>query len=502
MKQCLIILTFIFRALLSHAQEGFDVVVDRPQEFIESYGAPALEFDNQKIYCMARAGYRSFYGRTAFLDQFDNNGNLLSSNYFVDSINGLLPYDAIVKNQFAYVAGAQLIAKDTLFHAFIGKFNSKMDTIWNNTFRSKENRNFTAFAKISVSKNRNIALVGVDNQNRQSGSTDPKRNNSIFMLLDSLGNVINYHCLPKTNQNDLEAYQSIVEDAEGNYYACGFILAWKNIPFIAKYDKNGNFLWRKDYKDPIYAEAIFDGKLLKNGNLMFVGCNYIDFFSTIYNQYILEIDTSGKVVRRNYLFKDRYNSYVDRCVQDDDGNFICSGQTSKDERTPSKAWLIKFTPQGDSLWERQFDSRRANLNSVFNDIVRSLDGGYIMTGTNWIQENNSSRAWIVKTDSNGCIVPGCTTGFITEREPHKDLFLLSPNPTQDYVNVYMNDVEFYDRKYDLYLYDQQGRIVQRHVVQGRVTQLDLSSLSAGMYYYRIVDERNKVRQSGKVVVNG
>ena len=125
-----------------------------------------------------------------------------------------------------------------------------------------------------------------------------------------------------------------------------------------------------------------------------------------------------------------------------------------------------------------------------------------MTGTNWIPENNSSRAWIVKTDSNGCIVPGCTTGFITEREPHKDLFLLSPNPTQDYVNVYINDVEFYDRKYDLYLYDQQGRIVQHQVVQGRVTQVDLNSLTAGMYYYRIVDERNKVRQSGKVVVNG
>ena len=64
-----------------------------------------------------------------------------------------------------------------------------------------------------------------------------------------------------------------------------------------------------------------------------------------------------------------------------------------------------------------------------------------------------------------------------------------------------NDVEFYDCKYDLYLYDQQGRIVQRHPVQGRVTQVDLSSLSAGMYYYRIVDERNKVRQNGKVVVN-
>ena len=66
----------------------------------------------------------------------------------------------------------------------------------------------------------------------------------------------------------------------------------------------------------------------------------------------------------------------------------------------------------------------------------------------------------------------------------------------------LSQSESHDRKYDLHLYDQQGRIVQRHPVQGRVTQLDLNSLTAGMYYYRIVDERNKVRQSGKVVVNG
>ena len=53
MKQCLIIFTFIFRTLLSHAQEGFDVVVDRPQEFIETYSAPSLEFSKEKIFCVS-----------------------------------------------------------------------------------------------------------------------------------------------------------------------------------------------------------------------------------------------------------------------------------------------------------------------------------------------------------------------------------------------------------------------------------------------------------------
>jgi len=163
--------------------------------------------------------------------------------------------------------------------------------------------------------------------------------------------------------------------------------------------------------------------------------------------------------------------------------------------------LQKISPNGDVIWERQYGNWNRRLEGFWN-LSKAYDGGYYLGGMSWISEDvHESRAWVVKTDSNGCIVPGCTTGFITEREPHKELFLLSPNPAQDYVNVYMNDVEFYDRKYYLNLYDQQGRIVQRHVVQGRVTQVDLSSLPAGMYYNRIVDQNNKFMQSGRIVVN-
>ena len=76
MKQILIIFTFIFLTLLSHAQEGFEVVVDRPQEFVETYGTPTLEFTKNKIFCMTSASYRTLYGKTGFLDQFDHRDNL------------------------------------------------------------------------------------------------------------------------------------------------------------------------------------------------------------------------------------------------------------------------------------------------------------------------------------------------------------------------------------------------------------------------------------------
>ena len=132
-------------------------------------------------------------------------------------------------------------------------------------------------------------------------SDNPQRNNAIFMLLDSLGNQINYHCLPKVYLTDLESYQSLVEDNEGSFYACGYVIAWKNIPFIIKYNKEGNFIWRKEFKDSPNAEAILDGKLLKNGNLLFFGSTTKNFFSTDFMKFIFTIDTAGNEKTKKFL---------------------------------------------------------------------------------------------------------------------------------------------------------------------------------------------------------
>ncbi|MBK7465642.1 MAG: T9SS type A sorting domain-containing protein [Saprospiraceae bacterium] len=446
------------------------------------------------------SSYRTQYGSTAFYNELNANGELVVSKSYLDSLNRILCYHAIYLDSNILMCGTKNILKDSIHNAYVAKLNSNFDTIWTKEYPSIEQRNFPSFGKIIKTKSGHICMVGVDNQN--NSATDPNRNNAMIKLIDNNGNDKNLHYLPKKYPRDLETYNSVVEDSYGYLYACGLVIAFKNIPFIVKYDQNGNFIWRKEYEDPSYCEGFADGKLLKDGSLIFTGTRLKLFTAEDWQQFITTIDTAGNVIFKK-IFLGGYKCETKHCVQDDSENLICAGQIIETIQSKgSKAWLIKFSYKGDSIWEKRYESNWSGRNARFENISKSSDGGYYLTGVNWIPENNSGRAWVVKTDSNGCIIPGCTTDFITEREPHKDLFLLSPNPTEDYVNVYINDAEFYDRKYDLYLYDQQGRIVQRHVVQGRVTQVDLSSLSAGMYYYRIVDERNKVRQSGKVVVNG
>lgn len=494
-----LILFFYIMSNIVSAQSGFSTVIERPEEYIEGLYMPAIELTKNKIVAVTASNYRNFIGLTAFYYELNSRGEVMISRSYLDSLNRILCLQAIYEDSAVWMCGAKFLSKDTVHYAYLAKLDLNFDTIWTREYPSIYNRNLPVFVYMIRTKTGNLCAVGVDNHN--DPATDRNRNNSWMLLVDSMGNFINSHHLPKDFSNGIEGYQSVVEDQYGFLYACGFFISNKNISFIVKYDQRGNFIWRKNYEDVIYGEGLFDTKLLKNGNLIFTGTRANNPLGGDWRQYTQIIDTSGKILDKNISF----NGYIcetKHCVQDEAENLICAGQIKETFSSQgTKAWLIKFSSSGDSLWERRYESNWAGTSARFENISKSSDGGFYLTGLNWIPENRSGRAWVAKTDSNGCIVPGCTTDFITEKEPHKDLFLLSPNPAKDYVNVYMNDVEFYDREYVLYLYDQQGSIVQHQVVQGRVTQVDLNSLPAGMYYYRIVDGKNKFMQSGKVVVN-
>ena len=500
MKQILAVFTFIFLTFLSNAQKGFDLVIDKPQDFVQAIFHSAIEGKESSSYVLITSLNRDAYGQTCFKAHIDANGKIISYTNYLDSINPVFPLYSIKNANDTYLCGRKFSHRDTGFLGLITKLDENLDTIWFKEIKGIQDRNILSIWHIIKTKSGNLAMVGDNTDARPF--VDVNKNNVLFILTDSIGNILNSHLLPKTDTiNPLyEQFYSIVEDDYGDFYASGLIHDNNNRALVAKYNSKGEFLWRKEYSDSTISMGFLESVLMKDGSLLFIGTLYDRRHAgKIAWQQLINIDTSGNEISRKKLFSN-YFFETPRCVEDAKKNLICVGSVYSSLNARSNGYLIKFSPQGEEIWQREFD--RTDLTEQFWGISKSSEGGYYLTGTNWIKGNNSSKAWIVKVDSNGCVVPRCTTDFITEKEPHKDLFLLSPNPAQDYMNVYMNDAEFYDRKYDLDLYDQQGRIVQHHVIQGRVTQLDLNSLSAGMYYYRIVDGRNKFMQSGRVVVNG
>jgi hypothetical protein len=59
--------------------------------------------------------------------------------------------------------------------------------------------------------------------------------------------------------------------------------------------------------------------------------------------------------------------------------------------------FLKFNYNGDTLWQRKF--YESGFDVVLQDVVKSVDGGFLITG--WFQNASSKPLLLIKTDANG-----------------------------------------------------------------------------------------------------
>lgn len=73
-----------------------------------------------------------------------------------------------------------------------------------------------------------------------------------------------------------------------------------------------------------------------------------------------------------------------------------------------------------------------------------------------------------------------------------------PNPTTDYVNIKLKDIESTNEKRSYQLYDIQGKLIKQNSITDTETQLSLSGLGTSIYILR-VNVNNKVSKSFKIL---
>jgi hypothetical protein len=103
-------------------------------------------------------------------------------------------------------------------------------------------------------------------------------------------------------------------------------------------------------------------------------------------------------------------------------------------------WLMKASPQGDSLWVRYFTLfDEEPLAPEPMDLKATPDGGYIVCGAIDPPDDGGVHplryGWLLKLDEHGCLVPGCHLPNSTAPEPGTPPQLaLFPNPARDFIN--------------------------------------------------------------------
>ncbi len=491
-----IILLFGFNNCL--AQYQYELIIPSNDNNVEGIFHPAIEV-NENINTFTSTIHKFVYGSSASVSKIDKTGKLIFNQIFLDSINPLWIYDAFKTNSGFLLCGTKFVLQDTGSSLMYGKVNYNMDTVWTRVI--KTNYNSPVFGKIIQLKNGNIVMVGSDNHNRRTGGTYLDKNNAIILLADSLGNVIKYIHINKPDPQSLEGFSGVTQVSDGSIFACGLIsrTTLNGDILLYKFDSIGNILWRKEISSTVYSEGVSIIREQQDGSLLLLGSSKIADVWEHHPTYtlLINIDKEGNINWQKRIMQE-YNAGFWNCVEDKNGDFVCGGTIWKDENSNGDGYMYKFSAQGDSIWTRIF-SHRDDVPEQFFNIAPAYDGGYYLTGYNWIKGDNSSKAWIVKTDSNGCVVPGCTTAVNKEKEKIDHLFLVYPNPAQDHITIYLNNTDLSQKKYIFRCFDQNGRLLISFRFSGLKKDIDISMLPSSMYFYQIHDG-TKLLQNGKFVV--
>lgn len=317
-----------------------------------------------------------------------------------------------------------------------------------------------------------------------------------------------------------ESLTSIQEAPWGGYYIGGSreTSTWVWEPWIIRVDEVGNVIGEADYGSPFHEEPAAQLTLASNGNVIAAGAMSLGSGVQDGRAMLYEVDQNGAVVWQN-LYGPLTRAVLFTVHQvPGSTDLIAAGFDDRTEiAQPIKGTLLRTTGTGDSLWMRNYayyDSLVELGNAGFYDMQPTPDGGFIAVGfamsvwqqggSGW-EEVYSQDVWVVKTDSMGCIEPGChlIQGMETQITNLRGALTVAPNPVAEGAPVQVRldlPASFTPQgTLRLTVVSNDGRIVDQQAVRTSSSQLTIDNLLPGLYHVHVSDDTRWI-SGAKLVV--
>ncbi|MEI6823525.1 MAG: T9SS type A sorting domain-containing protein [Bacteroidota bacterium] len=155
--------------------------------------------------------------------------------------------------------------------------------------------------------------------------------------------------------------------------------------------------------------------------------------------------------------------------------------------------ILKFSTNGDSLWRREYSysNNYADENYLYDNVLNS-DGSITACGyVTSFSLTPTQQIWIMKTDSNG-YAPGCEPTGINEIHNTKtEDIRVFPNPAINQTTIAYSQLK---EEGDIHIYNMLGQIVyEEKIAKGSSqTKLSIQHLKAGLYKV-IVKEKGMIK---------
>jgi len=295
----------------------------------------------------------------------------------------------------------------------------------------------------------------------------------------------------------------IAEFYDGGFLVTGYRLmsGGQDDSFLIRTDSLGHQLWRREYGG--YASVNGAVRMTLDSNIVTWSEYKEEFLPLYYQQMMLtKWDSAGSIIWQK---KSHYGySYTYDIEALPNGGFVCSGASD------NRGVLALFDANGDSLWSRYYIAFSNEHTNLLYDVNPTSDGGFILCGygfQHWDDPHpNLATIYVVKTDSFGCVVPGCQNVGVQEYELGlQERLRVAPNPAADRVNLELELPAGYATTgaVSVVVFDATGQEVEREKVEhdGAVLShtLRVADWQPGLYHVHLADEK-KWLAGAKVVV--
>lgn len=210
-----------------------------------------------------------------------------------------------------------------------------------------------------------------------------------------------------------------------------------------------------------------------------------------------------------------FAKYCQEIVQINDEEYVCACPSSDNDPVPENIYgpkndmvaIIKFTPEGEILWERKYMGFERPYDSHdLHALIQTSDGGFAFCGVSgdWNEDHPdyvppSQQGWLVKLDEHGCLEPGCQFLNIDQiafdGEGTLEVF---PNPSSGAANIRFSHTDNSNQR-SVVIFDAAGKRVEETQLSPGQQQIEVNQLSSGVYNVHLVID-NILIDSAKLVI--
>ncbi len=445
--------------------------------------------------------------------KINKQGNLLVNKTFninnvnyLAYINGLKQFIPATNNSFLAVSGTYTNTNTTIIFTKINK--TTLDTI-KNTFYYDGTYNYYVNNFIKLNDNKYYLIGGKGNTTTEWPVIFHLDSNLTIINIITLNNPINLSCTNAViNPITKKLLFSGTITYNTNKINVGFIEAdtlgvISNTAIINYNGAQGISQLRYSNFDNSY---VFNGskRTSKYGSTSMLRLNITKLNSTNLN--VIWAKTYGSAAITNNC-----NSFVINT----DGSIVTCGRYADSTSLPLmnydiKGVILKVSAVGDSLWMRQYNNYQTppnplNYFETFFGIEKTYDGGYIACGG--VINQPQGKAWVLKTDSLGCISAGCgsvingtptiISGIKTqEKNEEAQSISIYPNPANDILNIELVEIKIKD--YRLEIVNNLGQVVYQSLIINHHSSIVIKELPSGIYFINIFS-KNGLIEAKKIV---